>query len=493
MGQSVSELRKQATHDQAQNEQKQKFVERLQILEKMIEQRLEIVKIDILNGEKNNQEIDTGTIVSLHKVVHIKVGEKESDRDELSKAIHQLFSDDFISGLESIVELGAETVLGNDSMGEYESKDMFIVWNDNALLRCDAYYYRWNFVSKSVIDETEGVTGCLLVKRVIDLTKTDPQVLTWVITRMTDRINNAEPKPSKPVDPQELISDALKVLEKVVEFQAKIKAIAAGRKPEIVATPNHPSVNRIVANKPSNYNIPLNRSKRSTRGNKDTGHNRGQNMKQHKLSSACSNDFNAQTIVATEDHTGNSSNQEPEVNGNENAGSNSSTSRTAIIAGDSMVKHLNGYKMSTRNLKIQVSTFPGCSTLDMEDYLKPIIRKKPDKLVIHVGTNSLRETETPEKCADEIANLAKQVINACPQTTVALSSIVTRSDDKFLAAKAIEVNLHLKQACHQNHWSFIDHSNIKPTHLNRSGIHLNKAGTLLMARNFTSNIYNRNR
>ena len=94
-----------------------------------------------------------------------------------------------------------------------------------------------------------------------------------------------------------------------------------------------------------------------------------------------------------------------------------------------MVKHLNGDKMSARNVKIQVSTFPGCSTLDMGDYLKPIIRKKPDKLVIHVGTNSLRESETPEKCASEIANLAKQVIDACPQTAVALSSIINRSDD----------------------------------------------------------------
>ena len=54
-----------------------------------------------------------------------------------------------------------------------------------------------------------------------------------------------------------------------------------------------------------------------------------------------------------------------------------------------MVKHLNGYKMSARNVKIQVSTFPGCSTLDMGDYLKPIIRKNPDKLVIHVGTIAL--------------------------------------------------------------------------------------------------------
>ena len=97
--------------------------------------------------------------------------------------------------------------------------------------------------------------------------------------------------------------------------------------------------------------------------------------------------------------------------------------------------------MSARNVKIQVSTFPGCSTLDMGDYLKPVIRKKPDKLVIHVGTNSLRESETPEKCASEIANLAKQVNDACPQTAVALSSIINRSDEYIvLAAKVIEVN-----------------------------------------------------
>ncbi len=228
MGQSVSDLRKQATIPQA--EKKQEFQERLQILERMIEQRLETQKIHILNGEKNDQEIDTGTIVSLHKMVYIKMAEGESE--DMKKTIHQLFSGDFIGGLESIVELGAETVLGNDSMGEYETTDMFIVWNENALLRCDAYYYRWNFVSESVITETEGATGVLLVKRVIDLTKTDPQVLTWAITNMADRINNGKEKPPKPVYAQDVIAEALKVLERVVEFQAKIKAMEAGGKPD---------------------------------------------------------------------------------------------------------------------------------------------------------------------------------------------------------------------------------------------------------------------
>ena len=65
MGQSISDVRKEAKA--ATEQQKQEFQERLQILEKLIHQRLDNEKNNILNGEKHDQEIDTGTIVSLHK------------------------------------------------------------------------------------------------------------------------------------------------------------------------------------------------------------------------------------------------------------------------------------------------------------------------------------------------------------------------------------------------------------------------------------------
>ena len=73
-----------------------------------------------------------------------------------------------------------------------------------------------------------------------------------------------------------------------------------------------------------------------------------------------------------------------------------------IIAGDSMIKHLNGYRMSAKNTRVQVSTFPGCTILDMADHIKPIQRKRPDKLILHVGTNSLKSRETSTKHAEEI-------------------------------------------------------------------------------------------
>ncbi len=53
------------------------------------------------------------------------------------------------------------------------------------------------------------------------------------------------------------------------------------------------------------------------------------------------------------------------------------TRSNVIIAGDSMVKHLDGFKMSKTDTRVKVSTFPGCTTLDMADYIKPILRKNP--------------------------------------------------------------------------------------------------------------------
>ena len=128
-----------------------------------------------------------------------------------------------------------------------------------------------------------------------------------------------------------------------------------------------------------------NGDKRPTRAKK----NSEQSIRQNTLNSATSDKSIAQsTLIENCTSIANISHQEPEVI--ERISTDPNSAARIIIAGNSMIKNLNGYKMSTRNSKVQVSTFPGCSTLDMEDHIKPILRKKPDKLVIHVGTNSLR-------------------------------------------------------------------------------------------------------
>ena len=120
-----------------------------------------------------------------------------------------------------------------------------------------------------------------------------------------------------------------------------------------------------------------------------------------------------------------------------------------------MVKHLDGFKMSKTDTRVKVSTFPGCTTLDMADYIRPILRKNPQKLVLNVGTIGL----------------------------------ITRADEVTLTHKVSEVNSELKGLCMQKQLKFIDHANISCNELNRSKIHLNKVGTKVMARNILLNIF----
>ena len=160
---------------------------------------------------------------------------------------------------------------------------------------------------------------------------------------------------------------------------------------------------------------------------------------------------------------------------------------STIIAGDSILKHLNGRSMSGPNSKVQVSSFPGCTTNDMADHIKPIVRRKPDSIIIHVGTNSLRNSNSSREFADEIVDIGRMVDHE--GISVAISSLTARADDNELDKRVKEVNKILKKVCHENKWGFIDHNNITTDqHLNRSRLHLNRSGTSLLSHNFISYI-----
>ena len=221
MGNPISTVRKTLKE---QNEEDRKDREQqLQILEKMIEGKLENARYQIIGGERGDLMIHGGTIVELHRQINISVTEGGQDIAEaVNSTLDSFFSGDIMggikNGLKQIVKVGADAILGNSSAGEYEHEDMFIVWSNNALLRCDAYYYKFNFSSQGVIKATEGATGVLLVKRVLDVSKTNPQVLCWAISSMAARIRESNQATA-------YIDKAMKIVEKVAQFQRRLRAI----------------------------------------------------------------------------------------------------------------------------------------------------------------------------------------------------------------------------------------------------------------------------
>ena len=84
--------------------------------------------------------------------------------------------------------------------------------------------------------------------------------------------------------------------------------------------------------------------------------------------------------------------------------------RKVFIVGDFILKNLQGRKIS-RSAKVKVSSFPGCTAMDMRDHIKPVLRRNPDAIVMHVGTNSLRSSASVRDCAEEIVNLATVISN----------------------------------------------------------------------------------
>ena len=90
-------------------------------------------------------------------------------------------------------------------------------------------------------------------------------------------------------------------------------------------------------------------------------------------------------------------------------GNNAQTTKPAIvITGDSIIQNICSWSLSKTN-KIVVKPFPGATTEDMEDFIKPILRKEPENITIHVRTNDVNSKE-PRLTAEGIVNLALQMM-----------------------------------------------------------------------------------
>ena len=100
--------------------------------------------------------------------------------------------------------------------------------------------------------------------------------------------------------------------------------------------------------------------------------------------------------------------------------------------------------------------FPGGQTLGYEDYnVPPLSTTKAKNVILHVGTNDLHNKK-PSDIMKGTRELCTQIQNTCPNSTITISSIITRNDDEN-RFKVFEVNNLLKQLCEQNSFRFLSH------------------------------------
>ncbi len=184
--------------------------EMLAMLEKMAQAQVASKVDEILHGRSGDEEIHKGLVVAKHQQIFV---DASSDSDKASSAIEHFFSGDFLDGAKELILGGVNALLGNFSIGENESEDMLILWENNALLRVDVYYWKWNFSSEGIVKVAQNVFAVYCVKRVINPEQVDPSVLIYVISRMCAKNG---------IKPDAALDYAKKIMEKVKEVKEAI-------------------------------------------------------------------------------------------------------------------------------------------------------------------------------------------------------------------------------------------------------------------------------
>ena len=132
--------------------------------------------------------------------------------------------------------------------------------------------------------------------------------------------------------------------------------------------------------------------------------------------------------------------------------------------------------------KVFIKSFSGANTDAMEHYVKPTMKYENDLLILHFGTNDLRSEKSADDIANGIINIGKSM--KTENNEIMISSIIPRADNENLDKKGSEVNNILINLCSLYSFNFINNETIsKATHLNSSGLHLNKKGTFALANN----------
>ena len=119
----------------------------------------------------------------------------------------------------------------------------------------------------------------------------------------------------------------------------------------------------------------------------------------------------------------------------------------------------------------------------MYDYLKPLLKKKPAHVILHIGSND-SPFKPAEKIVDEILNLKIYIEKVLPSSNVYISSPTIRYDNK-------KANLVLKEVTDMLTSLPIFESTIVNDNINREGVgkkglHLNAKGSTRLALNYIS-------
>ena len=119
-----------------------------------------------------------------------------------------------------------------------------------------------------------------------------------------------------------------------------------------------------------------------------------------------------------------------------------------------MIKNIKGWLMS-RKKQVKVCSCPGATAEEMNFFLKPLISRKPEEIILHTGTNDLSQGAV-EQVSCNIIRLAEEIGRNGIKCTI--SSIIRQRGKLNEKVKQVNKRLHnivdgnsdLKFICNEN-------------------------------------------
>ena len=156
--------------------------------------------------------------------------------------------------------------------------------------------------------------------------------------------------------------------------------------------------------------------------------------------------------------------------------------KLTFVCGDSMVKGVEPSQIASLNdQKIVVHPHGNATSEDMLDFVKPLIRRKPDTFILHVGTNDVTNGVDTIKNIKEVNELFRKDL---PNCDFVLSECTVRADRKGIANKISKLNSAIDHLATELNINVIKHTAISQRYLAKGKLHLNVKGKSLLALDF---------
>ena len=156
------------------------------------------------------------------------------------------------------------------------------------------------------------------------------------------------------------------------------------------------------------------------------------------------------------------------------------------IVGDSVLKHVEGWRLNKRmKFNASVTCIPGASTNGKAHDVKGCLEDiSPDNVILHYGTNDLKAGNASVKISIDIVNLALTIRSE--KNKVLISGLIIKNDNLNKRRKEVHQLLERKNLVEKI--SFGNNRNINLKMLDQSELSLNEYGTKRLVNNFCYNL-----